>query len=233
MGSLSIAGPKDLEEPSDSRMTQPSPGAPTISDSVPDGQINVSRISIVATSNADLEEVVRSAATGDQRAWAILTDRFSGMIMGIARRCRLSDVDAAEVQQTTWLRLVENIDRIEQPDRIGAWLATTSKRESLRLIRKGARCIFDSEAMVTLVDPDAPAIDAGPLADERAEVVQAACAQLPPCCRRLLDILGGADPPSYKEVSQALAMPIGSVGPTRGRCLDHLRRIILAMGVEI
>ncbi len=187
----------------------------------------------VASIDADLAEVVRSAALGDQQAWKNLTDRFSGMIMGIARSCRLNEADTAEVHQTTWLRLVENIDRIEQPERIGGWLATTSKHESLRLVRKRARYTLDSEAIVNLVDADAPALDAGPLADERSAVVRAAFAQLPPRCQQLLGFLGGPDPPSYKQVSEALAMPIGSIGPTRGRCLENLRRILLDMGADI
>jgi len=187
----------------------------------------------VAGVDTDLAAMVRSAATGDQRAWANLTHRFSGMIIGIARSCRLSDADTAEVQQTTWLRLVEHIDKIEQPERIGAWLATTAKRESLRLIRNGARWIFNDAVIVNLVDPDALALDAGPLADERSAVVAAAYAQLPPHCQRLLGLLGSTDEPSYKEVSRNLGMPIGSIGPTRGRCLEHLRRIILEIGADI
>jgi RNA polymerase sigma factor (sigma-70 family) len=187
----------------------------------------------IASIDADLAEVVRSAAAGDQRAWKNLTDRFGRMILGIARSYRLNEADAADVHQTTWLRLVENIDRIEQPQRIGGWLVTTSKHESLRLVRKRARFTLDSEAIVNLVDASAPALDAGPLADERSAVVRAAFAQLPPRCQQLLGILGGADPPSYKQVSEAFAMPIGSIGPTRGRCLEHLRRIIFEMGADI
>ena len=76
----------------------------------------------------DLVQVVAQARAGTSAAWEALVERFGGLVAAVARRCRLSDADVAEVGQTTWLRLVENIDRIEQPERIGAWLATTSRR---------------------------------------------------------------------------------------------------------
>ena len=75
----------------------------------------------------------RRLAPETNAAWETLIERFGGLVAAIARRCRLSDADVAEVCQTTWLRLVENLDRIEQPERLGAWLATTSRRESLRI----------------------------------------------------------------------------------------------------
>jgi RNA polymerase sigma factor (sigma-70 family) len=174
-----------------------------------------------------------AATSGDPRAWEQLTSRFGSMIMGIARGCRLNDADVGEVHQTTWLRLVENIGRIEHPERVGSWLATTARRESLRLLRKRSRIAFDRDALASLADENAPAIDAGPLAEERASVVREAYAQLHPRCQRLLGLLSGDDPPSYKEISEMLGMPIGSIGPTRGRCLERLGRIIEEMGVNV
>ena len=79
----------------------------------------------------DLVQVVAQARAGMNEAWETLIERFGGLVAAIARRCRLSDADVAEVCQTTWLRLVENLDRIEQPERLGAWLATTSRRNTL------------------------------------------------------------------------------------------------------
>jgi len=180
------------------------------------------------TQRADpvLSQVVVAASAGDARAWEELTHRFSAMIMAIARTCRLCDADVGEVHQTTWLRLVENISRIEQPERVGAWLATTQRRESLRLVRKRSRWVFDRDALAELADAHAPAPDSGPLAEERSSAVRGAYAQLPPRCQRLLGLLLGGDPLSYKEISEALRMPIGSIGPTRGRCLEHLGRIM-------
>jgi RNA polymerase sigma factor (sigma-70 family) len=133
----------------------------------------------------------------------------------------------------TWLRLVENIGRIEQPERIGAWLATTAKRESLRIIRSKARVTFDHEGLLQRPDVDAKPLDAGPIAAESSEAVRRAFALLPPHCQRLLGLLAGDNPPSYKEISKTLSMPIGSIGPTRGRCLEHLRRIMEELGAEV
>jgi RNA polymerase sigma factor (sigma-70 family) len=181
----------------------------------------------------DPTEMVTAAASGDPRAWATLTRRFGGMVMAIARSCRLNEADVAEVHQVTWMRMVKNIDRIEQPERIGAWLATTAKRESLRIARSKSRLAFDHEALMDRPDTQAKALDDGLLSQERAEAVRRAFELLPPHCRRLLNILAGEDPPSYKEISTILSMPIGSIGPTRGRCLEHLRRIMEELGADV
>src|SRR5436190_14278705 len=87
----------------------------------------------------DLDELIRAAARGDQNAWTELVGRFERLVWATARAHRLSRADAADVAQTTWLRLVENLDRIREPDRVGAWLATTARHESLRLLRRGVR----------------------------------------------------------------------------------------------
>lgn len=179
---------------------------------------------------AALREVVAAAGDGDPMAWAVLMRRYGNMVMAIARRCRLSEADVSEVHQVTWLRMVENIGRIEQPERIGAWLATTAKRESLRVVRARGRVTFDHEGLLQRADPCAVALDAGPIGEERAAAVRRAFALLPPHCQRLLRILTEDDLPSYKEISRVLAMPIGSIGPTRGRCLERLRRIMEELG---
>ena len=79
-----------------------------------------------SSDDSDLVQIVAEARAGTNSAWEILIERFGGLVAAIARRCRLSDADVGEVCQTTWLRLVENLDRIEQPERLGAWLATTA-----------------------------------------------------------------------------------------------------------
>jgi RNA polymerase sigma factor (sigma-70 family) len=186
-----------------------------------------------AGDDGELPALVAAAVAGEAGAWDGLMRRFSGMVTAVARSCRLNDADVGDVHQLTWLRLVEHIDRIEQPERVGAWLATTARRESLRVVRAKARVSFDYDGLLQRADPEAAPLDAGPLAEERSEAVQRAFAKLPPHCRRLLGVLAGNDPPSYKEISKALSMPIGSIGPTRGRCLEHLRRIMQEQGADV
>ena len=82
-------------------------------------------------------------------------------------------------------------------------------------------------------DVDAKPLDAGPIAEESSDAVRRAFALLPAHCQRLLGLLAGDNPPSYKEISKTLSMPIGSIGPTRGRCLEHLRRIMEELGAEV
>src|SRR6266516_3266327 len=86
-----------------------------------------------------LTELLQAAAGGDQDAWGRLVDRYSRLVWAVARGHRLSQADAADVTQATWLRLVEHLDRIKEPERLGAWLATTARHESLRVIRRGGR----------------------------------------------------------------------------------------------
>jgi RNA polymerase sigma factor (sigma-70 family) len=181
---------------------------------------------------SELPLIVAAASRGEPWAWTSLMHSFGNMVMAIARSCRLNEADVNEVHQTTWLRLIENIDRIEQPDRIGAWLATTAKRESLRIVRSAGSVSYAQEQLLQRPDTDVKPFDAGPIAEERAEVLRRAFELLPPHCYRLLSLMVVDDPPSYKELSLALSMPIGSIGPTRGRCLEHLRRIMEDLGVD-
>ena len=177
------------------------------------------------TDQGDLTRVVGEAAAGVGAAWEILVDRFGGLVIAIARRCRLSDADVAEVSQTTWLRLVENVDRIEQPERLGAWLATTSRRESLRIATRRV-VLSATDEVYLMADDDVDPLDAGLLKDEQLRMIRIATERLAPRCRRLLGLLMGDDDLPYNEIAEQLSMPIGSIGPTRGRCLEHLRQIL-------
>jgi RNA polymerase sigma factor (sigma-70 family) len=181
-----------------------------------------------AIEDGELVDVVAQARAGVDAAWESLIGRFGGLVAAIARRCRLSDADVAEVCQTTWLRLVENLDRIEQPERIGAWLATTSRRESLRIATRQTP-VSATDVLYLLADEEADPLDAALLKEEQAQAIRRAAAQLSPRCRRLLGVLMGDDDLPYKDIAEQLSMPIGSIGPTRGRCLEHLRQIMAEM----
>jgi RNA polymerase sigma factor (sigma-70 family) len=178
-----------------------------------------------ALEDSELIDVVAQARAGENAAWESLIVRFGGLVAAIARRCRLSDADVAEVCQTTWLRLVENLDRIEQPERIGAWLATTSRRESLRIATRHT-AVSATDVLYLLADEEADPLDAALLRDEQAGAIRRAAERLSPRCQRLLGVLMSDDDLPYKEIAEQLSMPIGSIGPTRGRCLEHLRQIM-------
>jgi RNA polymerase sigma factor (sigma-70 family) len=183
--------------------------------------------------------LVRAAAGGDAVAWQALVARFSGLIWSVVRAYRLSNADAADVFQTAWLRLAEYLDRLDNPARVGAWLATTARRESLRVARAGARTVPTGELDLTaleeaddrsperaLLEREQQALDA-----QRARLVWAEFRQLSDRCQQLLRILMAAPPPSYVEVAAALDMPVGSIGPTRGRCLRQLREKLARRGI--
>jgi RNA polymerase sigma factor (sigma-70 family) len=165
-------------------------------------------------------DLLLRARTGDGAAWAALTRRYSNMLWAIARTHGLGDADAADVVQTTWLRLVERLDRIRKPDRVGAWLAVTARRESLRLARYQGRD-HPAGGTLSLIPAPAPAPDDICVERERLRLVMAAIQALPELCRHVLRLC--ALSPGYAEIAAALDIPIGSVGPTRARCLSSLR----------
>jgi RNA polymerase sigma factor (sigma-70 family) len=167
-------------------------------------------------------ELVAAAAIGSQEAWDALVDRFSALVWSIARAHRLGDADAADVSQTTWLRLVEHLGRLRDPESVGAWLATTARHECLRLIRQADRFLYDDGALEP-TDPD-PLPEALLVSGERQAQLWRAIESLSDRCRSLIRVLIADPAPSYEEVAAALDMPIGSIGPTRARCLEQLRR---------
>lgn len=174
--------------------------------------------------------LVSRAAAGEREAWVRLIDRFSGMVLSVARAGGLNSTDAADVSQTVWLRLLEHLPRIEDPDRVAGWLATTTQRESQRFRRNARRDVLveDDGAL----EPRWPAAgpDSAILALESDRRLAAACARLPTRYRQMVALLLGDEPPTYKELSAALDMPHGSIGPTRMRCLESLRRLYEGSG---
>lgn len=179
-------------------------------------------------------DLVRTAGAGDFDAWNELVNRFAGMVWAVARRHRLGAADAADVSQTTWLRLVEQLNRIEHPDRVGGWLATTARRESLRVLRLADRQVsasHDNFLDLTIADDDSP--EDVVTTQERDRELWQLFSQLPSRCQMILQLLGGDEPLSYADLAAALEMPVGSLGPTRARCLDHLRRMAATRGISL
>jgi RNA polymerase sigma factor (sigma-70 family) len=193
-----------------------------------DGQIRTtSRPRLTPEETADL---VRRAAAGDQQAWDELVGGYAGLVWTVARLHGLSSSDAADVSQVTWLRLVEHIGSLRQPQRLGAWLATTARRESTRVARRAALQVpVEDPSEAQPENPDDTAAEGQVLLIERDRLLWEAFGRLTPRCRELLGLLLVTDEDlSYAEVSEILDTPIGSIGPTRARCLTCLRRAIRA-----
>jgi RNA polymerase sigma factor (sigma-70 family) len=190
------------------------------------------RIAGRPVTDEDTGSLVTAAAAGDKAAWQALVERFSGLVWSIARAHRLSRADAADVSQTTWLRLAENIHKINNPERVGAWLATAARRECLQCIRQSSRSVpTDDMALFDDTGTGDNPTEAEVLRAEaeREEAVRSkqlwrALGRLPVRCQQLLRILMASPPPSYAEVAVALGLPVGGIGPTRARCLQRLRQ---------
>jgi RNA polymerase sigma factor (sigma-70 family) len=177
----------------------------------------------------DITWLVRRAAEGDLRAWERLVDQYARLIWAITGDFKLAHSDAGDVAQTTWLRLIEHIDRIEHPDRVGSWLAATARNECLRSIAARKRVVLaNDDEVLTSVAASAPELDERILADERVQTVRDALSQLPRRSQRLLELLMADPPVSYADISNELDLPVGSIGPTRGRCLARLRVLLQA-----
>jgi RNA polymerase sigma factor (sigma-70 family) len=171
--------------------------------------------------------LVRRVAAGDKSAWGPLVERYKSLVWSIVRSYRFNDDDASDVVQTTWLRLVEHLDRIRDPDAVGTWLATTARNECLAHLRRKGRQGVSLEA-VPEVAAASPSPGEGVLVRERDAVLWSALHHISDRCRHLLRILASDPPPSYQEVGAALGVPVGSIGPTRARCLQKLRQSIAA-----
>lgn len=192
------------------------------------GQHPVARENIYPLEALDVAKLVRSAAEGDRWAWERLHDQYSRIIWAIIRDFKITECDAADVFQVTWLRLLEHIDRLTYPDRVGFWLATTARHECLRIVEARRKVILVHDYDEFGEFAHEPEIDERLLARERADAVREALARLPWRHQRLLNLLMADPPASYAEISDQLGLPVGSIGPTRGRCLERLRVLLEA-----
>lgn len=185
------------------------------------------------TSNAEL---VLACRRGDARAWEQLVLRFERLIYTVPRRAGLTRDDAADVFQSVFERLHKNLESLDRPERVQAWLVTTARRETLRLLGTRRHTVplttagdADEGAGVELADPD-------PLPEQLLDELQQhhrvrqALQCLAEPCRSLLTLLYGSDePPPYSDIAARLGVPIGSLGPTRARCLAKLRTQLEAL----
>jgi RNA polymerase sigma factor (sigma-70 family) len=170
--------------------------------------------------------LVTRARNGDKQAWDVLVERYAPLIWSICRRYRLSGADADDAAQNVWLLLVDHLDDIRVPAALPGWLATTTRRECGRVLRAtqgplAASCVLDAGI---LADEQAATADQELLAAERHAALREAFADLPPGCQQLLTLLIAGRPVPYTQISTRLGIAVGSIGPTRHRCLDKLRR---------
>lgn len=167
-------------------------------------------------------ELFERARQGDAQAWDALYDRLEGRVWAVARAHRLSRDDASDVCQLAWYQLLTHMHAIREPERVGAWLASTVRHESLRFLKRSGRQVPTGDAFeFEGVDEIAPPVDARLLATERQKAVWDALAELKPHCQRLLRLRMAGH--SYKEICELLGRPPGSIGPTQKRCLEQLR----------
>jgi RNA polymerase sigma factor (sigma-70 family) len=171
--------------------------------------------------------LLKQAADGDPRAWEELVNRYTNLLWSVARSHRLDSADAADAVQTTWLRLVEHLDRIQDPERLAGWLVTTAKHECLKTIKRSGRerPHAPDGAMLDTPDPGDP-VDTALIRDERDAELWATFERLSERCRQLLRVLMSDSPPAYEAASAMLGLPIGSIGPTRMRCVQKLRDML-------
>jgi RNA polymerase sigma factor (sigma-70 family) len=188
-------------------------------------------------STLDDHELVQRCRQGEQAAWAVLVRRFQRLVYTVPRTAGLPEEQAADVFQFSFERLHQHLHRLEDPARVRAWLVTTAKRETLRLLGENRRyastAVAGTGADEDEADPLAAVPDPAPLQDAQLDALQqhhrlrAAVDRLDPAARQLVELLFLQDEAlPYAEIARRLQMPEGSIGPTRARCLAKLRKLL-------
>lgn len=177
-----------------------------------------------AYASATDAELLAAARTEQASAWAALVRRHSPKMYAVARSFRLDPRTAEDLVQTAWLRLLERGDQLRDSASVGPWLATVVRNEARKLVTR-RRTVPVADGFERRID-DGRATDAGLLIDERAAALRTAFARLGDDCRQLLRLVTADPPISYDEIAAAIGRPRGALGPTRARCLEHLRRAL-------
>jgi len=171
-------------------------------------------------------ELVTRARNGNKQAWDELVERYSPLIWRICHRYRLGDADAEDAGQSVWLHLVDQLDKVRDPAALPGWLATTTRRECLRVLRAAQGPLTAGQMLDAALLPDNQAGTAEQelLAAECHAALREAFTHLPPEGQQLIALLIADPPVPYAEISARLGIPVGSIGPNRSRCLDKIRR---------
>lgn len=176
--------------------------------------------------DSSVSSLVARVCDGDQEAWNEIIERYAPLVWSICLRYQLSRSDVDDVGQSVWLLLVENIGKLREAAALPGWLTTTTRRECLRVLRTTQRhdhADLPPEEQMP-VDPEAATVEQEVILVERNAALRAAFAELAPSCHELLSMLMTDPPLSYADVSTRMGIPVGSIGPTRARCLDRLRQ---------
>lgn len=161
---------------------------------------------------------------GDQDAAARLVETFSPMLQAMARRAGVPEHRVHDVVQTTWLRLFEAPSRVEDPERLAGWLRTVAMREAWRTVGSARREQACGDALSGLVST-VPGPEERVVCSEEVAWLRGAIDRLPPRQRLVMHELTLDPSPSYEEIAERTGIPVGSIGPTRARAVDRLRRL--------
>ena len=172
-------------------------------------------------------DLIQACRKGDRRAWRAVLDKYERLVFSIPLNYGLSREDAADVAQVTFTFLIQSLGAVREEERLGSWLATVARRHTWRLLERNRREGTGRERNLT---ESAALLGKSDESIERWELMEwlnHGLSLISEPCRRLLQVLY-FDPqqPSYAEVAERLDMPRGSIGPTRARCLQHLRRVL-------
>ncbi len=178
-----------------------------------------------AERTARLSAALDRARQGETGALDVVVRELNPLLWHVARSQGLTVTEAADVVQTAWLELVGRLEVIRTPAALSGWLVTVTKREAWRVSRLSRRTV--ATELPDLPD-EAAVIDRGLLADQRDRALWRCFQQLTERCQTLLRVVANVERPDYQQISEAMEMPVGSIGPTRGRCLAKLRELLLA-----
>jgi RNA polymerase sigma factor (sigma-70 family) len=197
---------------------------------------------MAATDNgaSGADDLITAVKWSDEDGWNALTERYQPIINSVCRRYRLRPEDAADVSQTVWMKVLDNLDRIREPRAIPAWIRTTARHAALAVLRACDRLTLldgsqDNSARWLPLTPSSydSEIDARLVDAERRSAVRDGLAELTENHRALLSLLVADPPITYQQISDQLGLPVGSIGPTRARCLRKLAATTAIRALEL
>lgn len=174
-------------------------------------------------------ELVAGARAGDEVSWSGIVDRFERLVWSVARSFRYDASTTADIVQTVWLRLAERLEQVREPERLGSWLATTCRNEAVSSGRRSRRELVDGEVLTRIETRDVQQADAGEPVLEAAtrDELLRAFSLLPESCQQLLRLSCAQPPLDYRTIAELVGRPVGSIGPSRQRCLERLRALMV------